>query len=114
MPAQQSAPPWTVGPAFSWGRHSANKRQAHGCSRAASPAPEQVEAGCQRCLLPSTVHLPPRAPCSNTGNSAYAIRVTAGRSDLGDATVTSVMPTTLNLQSLTVGSGGLKVTGVTK
>lgn len=51
---------------------------------------------------------------SNTSTSAYAIKVTAGRSELGSATVKTVPPTTLNLQSLTIGAGGLKVTGAAK
>lgn len=51
---------------------------------------------------------------SNTGTGAYAIKVTAGPSDLGAATVTTVPPTSLSLESLTVGAGGLKVTGATK
>ena len=56
----------------------------------------------------------PHAPRSNTGSGAYAIQVIAGHSDLGDATVASTLPTNLNLQSLTIGTGGLTVTGATK
>ncbi len=51
---------------------------------------------------------------SGTTNGAYAIKVAGGPSDLGEAAVLAPLLTSLSLQSLTVGAGGLTVTGATR